>query len=155
MFKRELRCIDCGFLTSSDTITDMQGGSVRYFEVVSSASLAEREQGVRRPSCFRGAADFRAETKALFTPDEDDDNDARSRKHTEAQWRVISEPRMCGYFERNRAGLTPEGHLDLQHKREDRYWTAGVALIAAIIGGVIASMPALLFGDRIIEIVVK
>lgn len=115
-----------------------------FREVVSPASLTERTNGVLTPGCFRGAADFPTETQAVFAPTQDDDPAARPRKYEDAQCLVISGPRACGYFERNRAGLTPEGHLELRHRREDRYWTAGIALVSAIIGGAIAAVPVIM-----------
>jgi hypothetical protein len=126
---------------------------LNFVDVASSASLTERAKGVSVPGCFRGAADFRAETQARITLTVDHDNAARNREYTEAQWLVISGQRRCGYFERNRAGLTPEGHLELQHRREEWRRTALVAIVSAIIGGLIATLPTILFGHDVTVII--
>lgn len=139
MFSRKHRCIECGFLATR------RPADRRPREV----SLPEREDdAIRRLPftieivCYRRRYDL--PTENLTTQIRD-----TSLNRDEARLVTLKDIRPCEWFEDHGPGLSFEGHLDRQERRREWVRTAIVALVAAVIGGVIATIPTVLSGHDV------
>lgn len=101
--------------------------------------------------CARGVADLEGETKPVTEQDSSGQPIIMSRSQSRQE--VVNLQRRCAFFERHRPGVTVSGHLGLQHRRQEWRRTAIVALVAAIIGGLIATLPTMLFGQDVTIII--
>lgn len=116
------------------------------------ATPQERLDAPREYHCWRGQFNLPEEWDAWWQAKEVNpyqDAEARQLRWQESWDFVLDSKRSCPYYEGHRPALSLEGHLEIQHRREDRLWTAGVALVAAIIGGAIATVGTLVFGPDI------
>lgn len=154
MFKRTARCIDCGFLANPYSGVGASGA----YETTAVIVTADRRSALYdRSFCSRRVADLESEVESSvprpktslpqgeFEPWETARNEMR---------RTITEKeRSCRWFERFRPGLSFEGHMELQHRRQEWRRTALVALGSAIVGGLIATLPSLIFGHGVTVII--
>lgn len=108
-------------------------------------------------TCFRNLADFEEEATRKLPPSQTIQTYEEQKAHFERRGALyveaVTSERQCDWFERYRPGLSFEGHLELKHRREEWRRAAIVALVAAIIGGMIATLPTILFGHGVTIII--
>ncbi len=150
MFKRTVRCIDCGFLAKrhEEIVGSGANASVDRVWKVSPLAHWQRQQValLKLPEtidvrCFRDRYDLIVETAEVSF---DSQRHGEKMERNDALVSVLQRERDCEWFERYRLGLSFDAHIDVQERRREWRRTAAVALLASIVGGVLAMIPSVI-----------
>jgi len=131
MFRRRVRCIDCGFVQSHFL------SSADAFELPLDYRLdPTRLAGIASVSCLRRAFDLRAEE--IASARQISRGDEYQGHLVDGRVETLQKPRACARWFRHRPGFTPKEHLYLEEQRTaekwSRVWLVGATLVGTIIG---------------------
>jgi hypothetical protein len=146
MFKKQVKCSECGFLSLSgaeDIAMSSPNNRLQVMQLYKEAGMTgllevkqkarERiKEGITNPvelSCARN----------MWTK-----YDMREMVAIEAV-RSLNSKRTCPYYFKYMPGYKPREHLELQRERDQRRFLIIVSLLSAAVGGVIATLVNLIW----------
>lgn len=146
MFRKQVKCTECGFLALSGA-EDMLVGNVKdrldqlqLFKEVGMVGLLEIRQKAREK--LRSADTNPVElncSRYVWSR-----YDIRNMPHNQALDFIRSQ-RLCPYYFKYIPGYTPGGHLELQRETRQRRFLIAVSVLSAAVGAGIATLVNLLW----------
>lgn len=146
MFKKQVKCSECGFLALSGAEDVLEGsvkdrlGQLQLFKEVGMVGLLEIRQKAREK--LRSADTNPVElncSRYIWSR-----YDIRNMPHNQALDFIRSQ-RLCPYYFKYIPGYTPREHLELQRERNQRRFLIIVSLLSAAVGAGIATLVNLVW----------